>query len=418
MKRKTVLSCLLFTLLLSSCGSKNYEIIDTSVSNIKISDNNVVMPFNTVVSLRNFSQYDYNKTFQIFEDKIHELHKLFDRYNEYKDKDGNTINNLKVLNQSYGNGKEIVYDNDLIELVSLSIELAKLTEGYFNPTLGILIDEWSTYEVDGKEYSRFTPYCSEALDIDQESLKHGLDNIIPYDELEDYLIVNKEKSTIEFKKYKDKHIVLSLGAIAKGYAIEQSKLLLEEYNISAMIDGGSSSSYGLNKNPNPDRDYWLIGLSSPYKNILSTPSIATLKFEDTYTLSVSGDYEQCFYFYDENGNKVLRHHILNPYTGYPENYQRVVSVKSSSRSDILDALSTAIFSIESIDKINDIVSNVESFYNIDIDFFIEREIDSTNKKIDIYLDEGYKNYVQEYNSKYFNQEFILKEGENSNEENN
>lgn len=417
MKRKNILFLLMSLVLLSSCGSKDYEIIDTTVSNIKV-ENNVVMPFNTLVTLRNFSEYEYNKTFQVFEDKIHELHKLFDRYNSYKDNKGNTINNLKILNQSYGSGKALVYDKDLVELVSISIDLAKLTEGYFNPTLGILIDEWSTYEVNGKEYSRFTPYCQEALDIDQLSLSHGLDNIIPYNELENYLIVDKEKSTIEFKKYNDKHIVLSLGAIAKGYAIEQGKKILEEYGFSFMIDGGASSSYGLNKNPNPDRDYWLVGISSPYKNILSTPSIATLKFDNTYTLSVSGDYEQSFYFYDENNNKVLRHHILNPFTGYPENYQRVVSVKSDSRSDVLDALTTAIFSIESIDKITKIIENIEQFYSIDIDFFIEREIDSVNKKVDIYLDEGFKSYVQEYNLKYMNNEYVIKKGDEQNEEKN
>ena len=162
MKRKNILFLLMSLVLLSSCGSKDYEIIDTTVSNIKV-ENSVVMPFNTLVTLRNFSEYEYNKTFQVFEDRIHELHKLFDRYNSYKDNKGNTINNLKILNQSYGSGKALVYDKDLVELVSMSIDLAKLTEGYFNPTLGILIDEWSTYEVNGKEYSRFTPYCQEAF---------------------------------------------------------------------------------------------------------------------------------------------------------------------------------------------------------------------------------------------------------------
>ena len=42
-----------------------------------------------------------------------------------------------------------------------------------------------------------------------------------------------------------------------------------------MIDGGSSSSYGLGKNPNPDRNYWLVGLASPYKVAMSVQAIAT-----------------------------------------------------------------------------------------------------------------------------------------------
>ena len=170
-----------------------------------------------------------------------------------------------------------------------------------------------------------------------------------------------------------------------------------------MIDGGSSSSYGLNKNPNPNRDYWLVGVAAPYKVALSPQAIVNIKLDNTYTLSVSGDYESSY----KTEDGIIRHHILNPYSGYPENFYRVVSLKSESRSEILDGLSTAIFSIEDKDTIKEIVSNIEEHYDIEIALMLEKEVDKENKKIDLYLTEDYEKLITKYNTKYFNEKHYL-----------
>ena len=123
-----------------------------------------------------------------------------------------------------------------------------------------------------------------------------------------------------------------------------------------------------------------------------------IKLDNTYTLSVSGDYESSY----KTSEGIIRHHILNPYSGYPENYYRVVSVKSTSRSDILDGLSTALFSIESTEKVKEIVNKVEEQFNIEIPVLLEKEIDKENKQIVLYLTESYDNHIEKTNSKYFN----------------
>ena len=385
---------IIFSLLLVGC--KPYEPTSKKVPSAITKDNKIVMPFNTEVSLTAFNEKDFEELYPTFNTEILRLHKLFDRYNDFVDSNGNDIVNLKTINESYGTGKVLNVDQDIIDLLNLSIALSNLTEGYFNPTLGELSDTWTYRYEEGNKYTRFSPYCFEDEDPTDEDITSSKEKMIPYNELSSYIVVNDEDNTVEFKKYKDiDKITLSLGAVAKGYAVEEVKEFVETFNVPCQISGGSSSSYSIGTNPNPERDYWLIGIASPYRSI-NLIAIAMLEINGTYTLSVSGDYESCY----KNEDGVLRHHILNPHTGYPENYYRVVSVKSESRSDVLDALSTAIFNIESTDKIMEIVHNVENYFNINIEVLLEKEVDAENKQIKLFVTEGYDQLISKVNTSF------------------
>ena len=385
-------------------NSTEYEVIDRSVSNVVTKDKVKVQPFNTIVTLRTFCQKDFNDIYPTFNTEMQRLHMLFDRYNDFVDSEGNEVINLKSINESYGKGEKLVVDQDLIDLLKLSIELSELTEGYFNPTMGELIDTWNYRIEDGEKYTRYSPYCFEDVDPKQEDVINSKNKIIPCSELASYIVIDDEENSVEFKKYQNlDKVTLSLGAIAKGFAVEKVKAYVSTFDVPAMIDGGSSSSYAIKNNPNPNRNYWLVGIASPYKALGSVKAIATIKIEGTYTLSVSGDYESCF----KNENGIIRHHILNPYSGYPENNYRVVSVKSSARSDVLDGLSTALFSISSLDKINEIVNNVENKYGIEIAVLLEKEVDQTNKKVDVYVDETYNKMIYEMNYTYCNEKVLI-----------
>ena len=151
------------------------------------------------------------------------------------------------------------------------------------------------------------------------------------------------------------------------------------------------------------RDYWAIGIASPYKDAFGVKAIANLQIKGTYTLSVSGDYESCY----KTEDGIIRHHILNPHTGYPENHYRVVSLKSTARSEVLDGLSTALFSISSIDKVLEIVSNVEERFNIEIALMLEKEVNKEKKKIDLYVTENYDALITKTNSTYFNSKTVI-----------
>jgi len=418
MKTKSIkFISLLGLIVLSSCSvrtnnssvlSTKYEVFDSMVHNIETKEGLMVSPFNTILSLRTFCERDDYNIFPLVEEEIQRLHILFDRYNDFVDKRGQDIINLKTINESYGTGEVLTVDQEIIDLLTFSIELSELSGGYFNPTLGELIDTWNYRYEDGAKYVRFSPYCFEDEDPLESDIENAKSRIIPTNELKNYIVLDDENNTVEFKKYNDiDKVTISLGAIAKGYAVEKAKQIIDEFNVSAMVDGGASSSYGIGKNKNPNRDYWLIGLAAPYKTNGSVARLATLRFDNTYSLSVSGDYENSYFIYDENDNKIIRHHILNPFSGYPENHYRIVSLKSDARSDILDGLSTALFNIESIEEIMNIVKNVEDYYDITIEVLLEKEVNRENKKIDVYLTQNYDGHVKEFNETFFNQKHII-----------
>ena len=67
--------------------------------------------------------------------------------------------------------------------------------------------------------------------------------------------------------------------------------------------------------------------------------------KEKFNVSTSGNYTQgkSYWFVPEGSQDVIyRHHIINPKTGYPENYFRSVTVVSNTLdASIVDALSTA-----------------------------------------------------------------------------
>lgn len=408
MKKKLLFICLLLvSLLATSCGySTEYQVFDSMVESVRNSEGSIVSVFNTSVSLRTFCEKDKEEIFPLFQDRIQKLHKQYDRYNDYLDDNGQKINNLKVINESYGTNEEIVISQDLFGLLEQCLEMATLTQGYFNPTIANVSHVWTYYENEyGQEQERFSPYCFEEEDPLHEDILSALESVVPYQDLDDVIVLNKDNSSVTFKKYKDvENITLSLGAIAKGYAVELVKKELEVFNVPLMINAGSSSSYGVGINPNPERNYWVVGMAAPYKTILSVPAIATVRFNNTYTLSMSGDYENCFKSKSEG---VIRHHIINPFTGYPENYIRVLSLWSATNSGVLDGLSTALFSMSDSDTMLEVLKAVEEYYSMDIELFYEVEVDAENKKVDIYLTGDYQNAILQYNTKYYNQEHLL-----------
>ena len=88
-------------------------------------------------------------------------------------------------------------------------------------------------------------------------------------------------------------------------------------------------------------------------------------------MSTSGS-DQNYYLLDDG---TVRCHILNPYTGYSENYYSIVTVLSESAM-VSDVLSTALFSIEDSELSIDIIKAVENEYNVNVDVCYVSEYDN------------------------------------------
>lgn len=398
---KRIVNFFLLVLLLTSCSKdsdsivdpgrfdkKNTYVVEGKVKNINGED---ILPFNTQMNLTTYSDKVYEKLTPIYDKEIKRLHILFDRYNEYKDENDKIINNLKIINDSYGKDKEIKIDKDLFNLLEMSIELAELTKGNFNPTMGYLIDGWNPY------FSPFNTKEEPNLEFtieDENKIIKRRESIIPYDKLEETIELNKNKMTVKFNKYDNvEKSIISLGAIGKGYAIDYMRKEFSKHDTPLIISGSASSSYMQGKNPNPERDNWNIQVNSPYKELFFNVPLLMNELEPGKVLSTSGDYEQIFY-YRNNNDIIRRHHILDPNKGYSNDYYRSIVLYCDTRSDILDGLSTALFNIENIEDVLTTIENVEDYYDIKIDYLLQKEV--SDRVVDLYFNNGFKNTISEY----------------------
>lgn len=126
--------------------------------------------------------------------------------------------------------------------------------------------------------------------------------------------------------------MIDLGAVAKGYAGDMIKEILEECGVNRAIIslGGNIVCVGSKSMGRK----WQIGIQSPYED-RDIPGYVQVKDKAVVT---SGLYER---FFEENGVKYG--HIMNPYTGYPVD-NGISSVTIISKDGLYaDALSTAIF---------------------------------------------------------------------------
>jgi len=127
-----------------------------------------------------------------------------------------------------------------------------------------------------------------------------------------------------------KGMKISLGGIAKGYAIKRGISILKEKGIkSGIVDAGGDlqvigEKFG---------EKWKTGLMHPRKKSL----LLSIDMEDMDTIATSGDYER-FVMY--RGKRY--HHIIDPHTGSPTHTFSSVSVISKDPV-ISDSYATAIF---------------------------------------------------------------------------
>jgi thiamine biosynthesis lipoprotein ApbE len=376
--KKSSLILLTLTLLLTSCQTSTNP-INFSVSNVLSEQGLPVNPFNTAIALTMFNQRDIERSFPKFEAEIHRLHRLFDSYNYYQ-VDGQRLTNLKVINDSYGTGQVLKVDQDIITLLTHATEMMKLTEGYFNPTLGILIDIWSPL---------FIPFAQElGNDPDPALISAALNCQANLDNIDQILKIDTANLTVQFNQIPQcqGRAKLALGAIAKGYAMERVKPLLG--NLPYLIDGGRSSLITNGINPNPSRDNWNVVILTPYLG--TTLAIAALN--GAQTITTSGDYENSFLKANPDGSITVRHHILNPYTGYSENHYRSFTILSDKEAGLMDALGTALFNIKDYQKIQSIINAVSQRYDVKIEILYQQEvIEAASKSLKISLTPGFNN---------------------------
>jgi thiamine biosynthesis lipoprotein len=143
--------------------------------------------------------------------------------------------------------------------------------------------------------------------------------------------LNSEQRTVRFSR---EGVMLDLGAIGKGYAVERAVDVLREAGVtSALLHGGTSTVYGLGQPQ--EGDQWLVAIEGPKTGPEAGSALAMVPLKDE-ALSVSAVWGKSF---QEDGKEYG--HVLDPRTGQPVADALLAAVVLPSATET-DALSTAL----------------------------------------------------------------------------
>ena len=126
---------------------------------------------------------------------------------------------------------------------------------------------------------------------------------------------------------------MSLGGIAKGYAVDAAAGVLRAEGLDAFLVQAGGDLYVRGKKPDGSR--FRVGVRDP-RGKDSTDYFALLEVED-HAFSTAGDYERGFV---KEGRRY--HHIIDPRTGFPATASRSVTVWAGD-AFTADAIDDAVF---------------------------------------------------------------------------
>lgn len=220
--------------------------------------------------------------------------------------------------------------NELFELISLSVELSKETDGAFDITFASVGYLYNYREAQKPPQQQIASLLKA---INYRHIKFDL-----------------AKHSIFFAHPKVK---IDLGGIAKGHAVDNSIEILKKLGIKhALVTAGGDTKLLGDRLGKP----WMVGIRDPRNK---DKQAVVLPLVDI-ALSTSGDYER---YFEQDGQRY--HHILSPQTGTSVHEVQSVSI-IGRRSTLNDALSTAVF-VLGVQKGMDLLNRTPGYDGIIVD---------------------------------------------------
>ncbi len=241
------------------------------------------------------------------EEAIREIKRIAKRFSFY-----DPASELSQINRAAGD-RQVRVSGELFELLSLCQNVYRHSQGAFDPTVGPLLRAWGFTSGTPRR-----PNNSELLDaltitgFERVSLD-GSDNSV---------------------RFRAKGVELDLGGIAKGWALDECKILLQDAGIDcALLHGGTSSvlTIGVDSKGEP----WRIGLEDPYENDEQPTWFSHCDLVGT-ALSVSAIHGKSFVHNDTEYG-----HVIDPRTGHCVTGP-IVSAVTGFSAALADAWSTAM----------------------------------------------------------------------------
>lgn len=221
----------------------------------------------------------------------------------------------------------IEVDENFIEVFQKSEKIYKETDGFFDPTVGVLVNAWGFGPEDFIE------------DISQAEIDSLME------------IVGFNKVSIKNGKVIKQHpnIYFDFNAVAKGFGIDLMGRFLEQNACeNYLIElGGEIRSRGLNSKGLP----WKVAIEDP--NTDGTRSYSNIISLTNESMASSGNYRK--FKIDRNGKKFV--HTINPTTGYATESDLLgATVIASLDCADVDAYATAFMAM-GFEKTKDFLEN-------------------------------------------------------------
>ncbi len=320
----------------------------------------------------NFNFYDYMDTFisisvatesEARRDELKEdIKEIYRTYHELTNNyaplsyDSGFKENLFSINQRINEDIEI--DLELYEILNKAEVFKTLTNGYFDISIGKMVDIWKDVILD--EQSGY---------MHNDIPKEVFDQIIS--DLEKINVIENPYtlSIVDNKYYvrlNHEDVKLDLGAISKGYATQ----LVYDYFIENGVDyfsiSAGSSSISLGKKIDRKSEMFHISLANPVK----TSNTYGMVYVQNKAINTSGNFEQYATY-----EGLRYHHVISPKTKLPAQYYHTVTILGDD-AGLLDALSTALLSMPS-DVFDTFMSQHQEEYNLEVIRFNYNETIST-----------------------------------------
>lgn len=286
-------------LLLSGCGTgmQRYEATYWDV-------------FDTVTTVTGYAagQAEFDAAAREIHDALLEYHRLYNIYESY---DG--LRNLKTVNDQAGIGP-VPVDERILSLLQFAQTAWTETGSRVNAAMGSVLALWH----DAREQALEDPDRAALPDwsaLEEAALHTDLSA----------LELDLEAGTAFLT---DPHMALDVGALAKGYAVEQVAAAAPDHFLISV--GGNVCATG----PKPDGTPWTVAVENP-----DGGDFLKLLYAEDRSVVTSGDYQR---YFELDG--VRYHHIIDPDTLEPAAYWRSVTVVAES-SAAADCLSTALFTL-------------------------------------------------------------------------
>ncbi len=198
----------------------------------------------------------------------------------------------------------------VFRLLDHARQLHRETGGAFDIAIAPLVRCWGFMSGSGR--------VPDAVQLEEARSQAGMEHVI----------LDSDSVSVRFDR---EGVMLDLGAIGKGYAIDRAAEILRETGVaSALLHGGTSTVYGIGAPP--DQEGWKVAITGTPDE---SRTIATVLLKDS-ALSVSAVWARSF----EAGGKKFGH-VIDPRTGQPVNNAVLSAVALPSATET-DALSTAL----------------------------------------------------------------------------